>query len=80
MGQISHAQTTNHSGMIYGGVAGKLSCVPWRPMKSLSDLLDDHGGTRDVLFLSIDLKLDPSSYSGAAKTEPHPAKVVGAVC
>lgn len=42
-----------------------MSCVASRPAKSLLDLLDDHGGRRDVLFLSIDLELGPSSYSGA---------------
>lgn len=58
MGQISHTQTTGHSGVIYGGVAGKLCGVP---RKSLSELLEEDGGRRDVLFLSIDLKLDPSA-------------------
>lgn len=63
---MGHADHNSNSGMIYGGVAGKLSCVPSRPTQSLLDLLDDHGGwRRDVLFRSIDLKFSPSSYSGA---------------
>lgn len=64
MGQMSHTWTTNRSRVIYGGVAGKLSCIASRPAKSLLDL------EKSGVILSIDLKLGPSSSSGALRRIP----------